>query len=133
MHLKIERELMGIEKEVISIQEFHSVAFRCGFLADIDGAEFSQALEYFYHCGVVLHFASIESLKKIVTLSPHWIAKLFSYVLIAHPYQCIGAKEDVSFDILIEKGILLGTFLLCLMLSTIPKMSLVMKYSKGKQ
>ena len=71
IYLKIERELMGIEKGLISIQEFHSVAFRCGFLADIDGAEFSQALEYFYHCGVVLHFASIESLKKIVILSPH--------------------------------------------------------------
>ena len=41
IYLKIERELMGIEKGVISIQEFHSVAFRCGFLADIDGAEFS--------------------------------------------------------------------------------------------
>ena len=114
IYLKIERELMGIEKGVISIEEFHSVAFRCGFLADIDSTEFSQALEYFHHCGVVLHFASIESLKKIVILSPQWIAKLFSYVLIAHPYQrlgAIGGKEDVSCDILIEKGVLLGTFL----------------------
>ena len=114
IYLKIERELMGIEKGVISIEEFHSVAFQCGFLADIDSAEFGQALEYFHHCGVVLHFASIETLKRIVILSPHWIAKLFSYVLIAHPYQrikAIGGKEDVSFGILIEKGILVGTFL----------------------
>jgi len=105
---------MGIEKGVISIEEFHNVAFQCGFLADINSEEFSQALEYFHHCGVVLHFASIESLKRIVILSPHWIAKLFSYVLIAHPYQRIkgiGGKKDVSFDILIEKGILVGAFL----------------------
>ena len=114
IYLKIERELMGIEKGVISIEDFHDVVFRCGFLANIDSAEFNQALEYFHHSGVVLHFASIESLKKIVILSPHWIAKLFSYVLIAHPYQRIGAiggKEDVSFGILIEKGILVGSFL----------------------
>ena len=111
IYLKIERELMGIEKGVVSIEEFHGVAFQCGFLADIDSVEFAKALEYFHHRGIVLHFTSIESLKNIVILSPHWIAKLFSYILIAHPYNRIGGREDVSFRILIEKGILVGTFL----------------------
>ena len=111
IYLKIERELMGIEKGVITTAKFHAITFRCGFLADIDSAEFAQALEYFHHRGTVLHFASIDSLKELVILSPHWLTKLFSYVLIAHPYQRIGGREDFSFRILTEKGILLGSFL----------------------
>ena len=111
IYLKIERELMGIEKGVITTEEFHAITFRCGFLADIGSAEFVQALEHFHHCGTVLHFASIDSLKELVILSPHWLTKLFSYVLIAHPYQRIGGREDISFRILTEKGILLGSFL----------------------
>ena len=102
---------MGIEKGVITTAEFHTITFRCGFLADINSAEFAQALEYFHHRGTVLHFASIDSLKELVILSPHWLTKLFSYVLIAHPYQRIGGREDISFRILTEKGILLGSFL----------------------
>jgi len=58
-----------------------------------------------------MHFASIDSLKELVIVSPHWLTKLFSYVLIAHPYRKTGVKEDGSFDILTKKGILLGSFL----------------------
>ena len=112
--LKIERELMGIEKGVITIKEFHAITYSCGFLADLNSEEFVAALEYFHHCGTILHFSYIESLKELVILSPHWLTKLFSYVLIAHPYQRIGSigrSEDISFHILTEKGILLGSFL----------------------
>ena len=102
---------MGIEKGVITTKEFHTISYSCGFLAAINSKEFAEALEYFHHRGTVLHFASIESLKQLVILSPHWLTKLFSYVLIAHPYQSIGGKEDISFHVLTEKGILLGSFL----------------------
>ena len=102
---------MGIEKGAITTEEFHTITYKCGFLAEIDSPEFAQALQYFHHRGTVLHFASIGSLKKLVILSPHWLTKLFSYVLIAYPYQHIEGKEDNSFRILTEKGILLGSFL----------------------
>ena len=114
VYLKIERILLGINKGAITTKEFHAITSSCGFMAEIQSEEFAGALQYFHHCGTVLHFASIDTLKELVILSPHWLTKLFSYVLIAHPYQrvgSIGGKEDNSFRILIKKGILLGSFL----------------------
>ena len=109
--LKIERALLAYQKGVITTKEFHAISCSCGFLAEVNSKEFTEALEYFHDRGTVLHFASIKSLKGLVILSPHWLTKLFSYVLIAHPYRSNGGKEDVSFEILTEKGILLGSFL----------------------
>ena len=111
VYLKIERQLMSIEKGAITRKEFHAITYSCGFLAGLNSEEFAAALQYFHNRGTVLHFASIHSLKELVILSPHWLTKLFSYVLIAHPYQHIGGREDISFHILTEKGILLGSFL----------------------
>ena len=111
VYLKIERQLMSIEKGAITRKEFHAITYSCGFLAGLDSEEFAAALQYFHNRGTVLHFASIDSLKELVILSPHWLTKLFSYVLIGHPYQHIGGREDISFHILTEKGILLGSFL----------------------
>ena len=111
VYLKIERELLGIEKGVITTEEFHRVTYRCGFLAPLDSSEFAFALEHFHHQGKLLNFASIASLKKLVILSPHWVAKLFSYALIAHPYKHTGNGRDFSFDNLKENGILLESFL----------------------
>ena len=111
VYLKIERVLLSLNKGVITTKEFHAITISCGFLADMESEEFAVALEYFHHCGTVLHFATIPSLKELVILSPHWLTKLFSYVLIAHPYQRIGGQKDNAFRILTERGILLGSFL----------------------
>ena len=111
VYLKIERQLMSIEKGAITRKEFHAITYSCGFLAGLNSEEFAATLQYFHNRGTVLHFASIDSLKELVILSPHWLTKLFSYVLIGHPYQHIGGREDISFHILTEKGILLGSFL----------------------
>ena len=111
VYLKIERELLGMEKGVITIKEFHRVAHKCGFVAAIDSKEFAYAVEYFHHNGTVLNFASIESLKNLVILSPHWVTKLLSYVLIAHPYKDTGNSRDISFNNLKQRGILLESFL----------------------
>ena len=113
--LKIEKMLLGYDKGVITKDEFHQVASSCGFLATSDSEEFAVALQYFHDRGSVLHFANIESLKGLVILSPHWLTKLFSYILIAHPYQRIGGRiggrHDNAFRILTQKGILVGSFL----------------------
>ena len=111
VYLKIERELLGMEKGVITIEEFHRVAHRSGFLAAVDTEEFACAVEYFHHNGTVLNFKSIESLKKLVILSPHWLTKLLSYLLIAHPYKDTGNGRDISFNNLKQRGILLESFL----------------------
>ena len=111
VYLKIERQLLGIDKGVITIEEFHEVTQRCGYLATIDSKEFAHALQHFHNCGTVLHFASIQTLKGFVILSPHWLTKLLSYALIAHPYKPTGNGRDLSFNNLQEKGILLGSFL----------------------
>ena len=111
VYLKIERELLGMQKGVITIEEFHTVVQGCGFLAAIDSKEFAYAVEYFHHNGTVLNFASIKSLKKLVILSPHWVTKLLSYLLIAHPYKNTGNGRDISFNNLKQRGILLESFL----------------------
>ena len=111
VYLKMERHLLGIDKGVITIEEFHEVTQRCGYLATIDSKEFAHALQHFHNCGTVLHFASIKSLKGLVILSPHWLTKLLSYALIAHPYKPTGNGRDLSFNNLQENGILLGSFL----------------------
>ena len=111
VYLKIERELLGMQKGVITIEEFHKVVQGCGFLAAIDSKEFAYAVEHFHHNGTMLNFASIESLKKIVILSPHWVTKLLSYLLIAHPYKYTGNGRDICFNNLKQRGILLESFL----------------------
>ena len=111
VYLSIERELLGIDKGVITIEEFHRITYRCGFLAPTDSKEFEYALEHFHHQGTLLNFSSIQSLKGLVFLSPHWLTKLFSYALIAHPYKTTGNGLDISCKNLKQKGILLQSFL----------------------
>ena len=112
VYLKIERELLGIDKGVITTKEFHEVTQRCGYLAAIDSKEFAHALQHFHNSGTVLHFTSTKSLKGFVILSPHWLTKLLSYTLIAHPYKPTGNGLDILFSNLQKNGILLGSFLL---------------------
>ena len=112
--LKIERALLGANKHVLTKVEFHEMTCRCGFLVAIDSREFSKALQYFHDRGSILHFASTDSLKDLVILSPDWLTKLFSYVLIAHPYKRMGGHNN-SFYMLQKKGILVSSFL-CTML-----------------
>jgi len=109
--LKIERTLLSLEKATFKVEEFHAITVQCGFPAALNSREFIGALEYFHNCGTVLYFPFIESLQRLVILSPHWLTKFISYVILAHPYKCIGGRLDISFRYLIEKGILLGSFL----------------------
>ena len=111
VYLKIERRLLSNDQGVVTTEDFHSVATECGFSVSIGSKEFCGALEYFHNRGTVLHFPSIKSLQKLVFLSPHWLTKFISYILLAHPYQSKGGRKDRSFQLLIEKGILLLSFL----------------------
>ena len=111
VYLKIERRLFSTKKGVLTTEEFHDISEHCGFHAAIDSKEFAGALNYFHDRGTVLHFSSVKSLHKLVFLSPHWLTKLISYLLLAHPYKRIGGRHDKSFHLLIHNGILLVSFL----------------------
>ena len=111
VYLKIERRLLSMEQGVITTKDFHSTAKECGFSVSMNSEEFCGALEHFHNRGIVLHFPSIQSLQELVFLSPHWLTKLISYILLAHPYKSKGGKHDRAFQLLIEKGILLQSFL----------------------
>ena len=110
--LKIERELMSLDKGVITVEEFQEITSRCGFVAAIESKEFAYALNHFHHHGIVLNFSSIESLKRLVILSPHWLTKFLSYALIAHPYKSTGNGRDFSYDNLKDHGILSQSLLI---------------------
>ena len=60
----------------------------------------------------MLNFSTVESLKRLVILSPHWLTKLLSYALIAHPYKSTGNGRDISYKNLKDHGILVESFLI---------------------
>ena len=108
IYLKIEKELLLLEKELITTTEFHKIAVENGFIADEDSNEMKDALDYFHQRGVILHFPSIDSL---VFLSPQWLEKLVAYLIVAHHYKSRGDEDDYSCRRLKDEGVLLGSFL----------------------
>ena len=111
IYLKIEKELLLLEKEVITTKEFYKVAVDNGFTAAEDSAEMKGALEYFHQKGVILHFSSIHNLKELVFLSPQWIEKLIAFLIVAHHYRPTGDEDDYSYMRLTDEGVLVGSFL----------------------
>ena len=111
IYLKIEKELLLLEKEVITTKEFYKVAFDNGFRAAEDSAEMKGALEYFHQKGVILHFPSISNLRDLVFLSPQWLEKLIAFLIVAHHYRSTGDKDDRSYKRLKDEGVLVGSFL----------------------
>ena len=111
VYIKIEKKLLSLEKDVITTTEFHEIALANGFMAKKDSDEMKGALLYFHHKGIILHFQSIDALKKLVFLSPQWLEKLFAFLIVAHPYKSTGDKHDDSCKCLKEEGVLLHSFL----------------------
>ena len=52
-----------------------------------------------------MHFPKKESLKDVVVLSPDWLTKLFSYIIIAHPY-ILECNYGLQYKRLKDYGIL---------------------------
>ena len=70
-----------------------------------NSSEFEGVLRYFHNKRTILHFSQIESLRDLVILSPHWLAKLFGYVITAFSYR-MGNVFDASWERLNNFGIL---------------------------
>ena len=111
IYLKIEKELLLLRKEVITTTEFHKVAAENGFMAKENSIEMKGALDHFHQKGVILHFPSINSLNRLVFLSPQWLEKLIAFLVIAHYYKPMGDKDDHSYRRLKQEGVLVGSFL----------------------
>ena len=107
--LNVERNLLSLNKATISTEELHSIAQESGFFAKPGSAELKGALAHFHSKGIILHFPQVASLKKVVVLSPDWLTKLFSYIIIAHPYK-LECNYSLQFERLKVHGILEEVF-----------------------
>ena len=103
--LKIERALLQLNKQVISISTMLDLVAKNGFSFNKDSPEFKGILKHFHNNRIILYFSQIESLKDLVILSPNWLAKLFSYIIAAHSYKT-GSKLDWAWKRLTKYGIL---------------------------
>jgi len=110
VYIKIERNLLDLNKDSITTVEFNEIARSCGFPVNLGSRKFYGALQYFHRKGIALHFHSIKSLKKLVVLSPQWLVKLLAYVLVGHPFKKFGSTLDKQYDCLIEQGFLYRKF-----------------------
>ena len=108
--LNIEKNLLSINKTTISTSEFHRIAQDSGFFAKPESAELKGSLAHFHHKGTILHFPEAKSLKDVIVLSPDWLTKLFSYVIVAHPYK-VECDFNLQFERLRDHGILQEDFI----------------------
>ena len=110
VYIKIEKQLLSLNKSTITKVLFHKIAQECGLLVKVDSKKFTSALQYFHSKGIIMYFSFIESLNDIIVLSPQWLAKLLAFVIVAHPFKCIGSSLDNQYDCLIKKGVLYKEF-----------------------
>ena len=108
--LNIEKTLLSLNKAIISTAEFHTIAHESGFFAEPESVEIKGALAHFHSKGTILHFPQVKSLKDMVVLSPDWLTKLFSYIIVAHPYK-LKINYDLQFKRLRDHGILQEDFI----------------------
>ena len=108
--LNVEKTLLSLNKATITATEFHAIAYESGFFAKPDSEESKGALAHFHSKGTILHFSQVESLKDVVVLSPDWLTKLFSYIIIAHPYK-LESNYSFQFKRLTDFGILEESFI----------------------
>ena len=110
VYLKIEKQLLSLNKSSITTEHFHKIAKECGLLAKTESKKFTSALQYFHSKGIIMYFPFIESLNNIIVLSPEWLAKLLAFVIVAHPFKRIGLPLDKQYDCLIKEGVLYKEF-----------------------
>ena len=82
-YVEVERKLMllSIQEKlsIIGLTELAEVAKSCGL--PTDKKVLLKVTNYLHHKGALLHFHEVPSLSNTIILSPHWMAKLLTYVL----------------------------------------------------
>ena len=110
VYVKIEKQLLSLNKSSITKKHFHEIVEGCGYSANIQSKKFANALHYFHSKGIIMHFRFIESLYDIIVLSPQWLAKLLAFVIVAHPFKPFGSPLDDLYICLNKEGILYKKF-----------------------
>ena len=106
-YLKIERSILQQEEHIISTSTMLDIVNKCSFHIEANSPELKGILKYFHTKRAILHFQHMESLKSLVILSPHWLAKLFSYVITADSYKRgVHHQLDEAWEQLTTYGIL---------------------------
>ena len=103
--LKIERAILQLNKQIISISTMLDLVTENAFSLDMNSPEFKGILKYFHNNRTILYFSQVESLKDLVILSPNWLVKLFNYVIAAESYKT-GSEFDWAWKRLTKYGIL---------------------------
>ena len=82
-YVEAERKLMLLSTQekiyVIGLGELSEVAKACGLPKEQE--ELCKLTRYLHHKGALLHYQDVPSLSSTIILSPHWMAKLLTYVL----------------------------------------------------
>ena len=82
-YVEVERKLMllSIQEKVyiIGLTELAEVTKSCGLPTKQEAL--LKVTSYLHHKGALLHFHEVPSLANTIILSPHWMAKLLTYVL----------------------------------------------------
>ena len=110
VYRNIEQNVFTVNKAAITRDDFYCIAQKSGFYAKPESPEFKGAVEHFHRKGTILHFPQTKTLKDVVVVSPDWLTKLFSYVIIAHPYR-LESNYSLQFTRLINFGILEEQFI----------------------
>ena len=103
--LKIERSLLQHKEPIISKSMMLDVITKVTFPVAENSSEFEGILRYFHNKRTILYFSEIKSLRDVVVLSPNWVVKLFSYVIVAFSYKKGSVVDDV-WERLTKYGIL---------------------------
>ena len=106
--LKMERKFMLLahqdKRSVIDISLAKEVAESCGL--SYTSEDFVNVLNYFHQKGILLHFNKVPALSNIIILSPHWLAKLLTYVLTTLKCQPVGPPLALFIQKLQRTGLL---------------------------
>ena len=82
-YVEVERKLLLLSTlenvYVIELRQLAEVAKSCGL--PTDNEKLLQLTKHFHHKGALLHYHNVPSLSNTIILSPHWLAKLLTYVL----------------------------------------------------
>ena len=107
MYCQIQQALSSCKTQVISQSQMVSIITK-NTVASVgeDSAELRKILLQLHNKRDILHFNQVESLKDVVVPNPHWLAKLFGYVLTTYPHNTLEPNYQRAWDRLKLTGIL---------------------------
>ena len=113
MYYQIEHALSSCKFQVIPQSQVTSMITKEPMsMISMDGnAELRSILRYLNNKREILHFNQVEPLKDVVIPNPHWLAKLFGYILTSYPHNVSEPEYKRAWQQLKLTGVLHETLL----------------------